>query len=232
MNLDWSQHSGIRRLLIPVAAIVGAFALGLALGLVGKTYPVASTSSDLATAEKEIGRLAREVDVAQTRNAVDEAALEILRSEIAANKEEMAALEEGLLFYKGLMAPGDITQGLSLREIELVAREEGHFSFRIVAQQEARTHNTIKGELSAEVYGLQNSEQVSYPLAELSDDIEDNAITLRFRYFQSIEGVLVLPQDFEPLGIRVVARATSPRKAEVSEEFAWRVKERFTHVGK
>jgi hypothetical protein len=90
----------------------------------------------------------------------------------------------------------------------------------------------LKGELSAEVFGLLGEEQVSYPLAELSDDFGNGVLQLRFRYFQSIEGELVLPAGFEPRGVSVVASSSTPRKAEVREQYPWQLQERFTHVGK
>jgi hypothetical protein len=174
-----------------------------------------------------------ELDVQHTRHEVDRQALEMVRSELAAQRERIAALEEELGFYKSLMAPGEIANGLSLRPIELVAREEpGRFGFRIVAQQEARKHDLLAGQLYAEVFGLQGEEPISYPLAELSQDLDENVVALRFRYFQAIEGEMVLPDGFEPQGVSVVASSSSPRKAEVREQFSWQLQERFTHVGK
>jgi hypothetical protein len=131
------------------------------------------------------------------------------------------------------MAPAEIARGLSLRPIELVARDvPGHYAYRIVAQQEARKHSPLRGELTAEVFGILDEQQVSYPLAELSDDLDEQVVLLRFRYFQAIEGELILPDGFEPKGVSLVASASAPRKKEVRERFPWQLQESFTHVGK
>lgn len=181
----------------------------------------------------EISRLQGEMEVQLTRHEVDRQALEMVRREIVSQKEQLAVLEEGLLFYRSLMAPGEIAQGLSLRPVELVPLEvPGRYAFRIVAQQEARKHNLLKGELSAEVVGLLDGEEVSYPIAQLSDDVDGLDVPLRFRYFQSIEGELELPQGFEPKSVNLAARASSPRKSEVRVQYPWLVQERFSHVGK
>jgi hypothetical protein len=183
--------------------------------------------------DREVARLQAELDVQVARQQMDQQALELVRREIAAQKEQISVLEEGLRFYRSLMAPGDIAQGLSLRPLELVALEPpGQYAFRIVAQQEARKHPLLKGELSAEVNGLLSEQEVSYLLAELSDDLDEESVPLRFRYFQSIEGQLSLPDGFEPHSVTLVARATTPRAMEVREQFPWRVQEKFTHVGK
>ena len=188
---------------------------------------------DLVESEAVMAQLRAELDVQQARHEMDQQALELVRREIAAQKEQIAAQEEGLRFYKSLMAPGEIAQGLSLRPPELVALEEpGQFAFRIVAQQEARKHSLLKGDLSAVLNGELADQEVSYSLAALSDDLEPGKVPLRFRYFQSIEGELRLPEGFEPRSVDLVATATAPRKMEVREQFPWQLQEKFTHVGK
>ena len=120
-----------------------------------------------------------------------------------------------------------------MRPLELVALDNpGYYSYRIVAQQEARKHSQLKGELSVEVIGVLAGQQVSYSLAELSSDIEGSEIALRFRYFQTIDGELSLPEGFEPRSVSLVATAIAPRKMEVREQYPWQVTEKFTHVGK
>jgi len=231
-----------KQLLILVPAVVAALVLGLGfylgqraaysgLGMDPESYRVMQL--ELSVARERLQALQGELDVQGTRHEVDRRALEMVRRELAAQKERIADLDEGLRFYQGLMAPGEIAQGLSLRAIELVSlQEQGHYAYRIVAQQEARKHELLKGILNAQVFGLLGDEQVSYPLSALSADLEEAAVALRFRYFQSIEGELVLPEGFEPTGVSVVATISTPRKAEAREQFPWQVQERFTHVGK
>ena len=221
-----------------VAAVVAIVILGVGFYL-GQTATYSGLGIDPtsyrslmdseAKRQGELDALQSELDMQKTRNEVDRGALELVRSDIASQKQEIAELEEGLQFYRSLMAPGEIAQGLSLRAIELVPREApGVFAYRI----EARKHATVKGELYIEVFGRLDQESVSYPLSTLSDDLDSNVVPLRFKYFQSIEGEMLLPDGFEPVSVNVVASATAPRKTEVREQFPWQVKERFTHVGK
>ena len=100
---------------------------------------------------------------------------------------------------KGLMAPEEVARGLSLRAIELVAQQEPRrYAYRIVVQQEARKHELLKGTLSVEVVGVLAVREVNYPLVELSDELTDELLVLRFRYFQAIEGVYDAPEGFVP----------------------------------
>jgi hypothetical protein len=217
--------------LVAAGFLLGRQSIDSGMGLDPALYR--KMQQELPEVRARAGQLARELDIERTRREVDRRSLEMVRSELAAQKEEIAALEEGLRFYRGLMAPGDTAQGLSLRDIELVDRAEaGHYAFRIVAQQEALKHQLLKGELRVEVFGTLLGQTVTYPLSELSDDVEEQEVPLRFRYFQAIEGEMVLPEGFQPEGLRIVARSQAPRKAEVTERFPWELKEKFTHVGR
>lgn len=182
--------------------------------------------------EQQFERMESELDISGMRTEVDRVALEMVRQELAAQKEQILKLEESLRFYRSLMAPDDIAKGLTLRPIELIATAaDNRFAYRIIVQQEARKHGLLKGSLSVKVVGVVDGQPVSISLTELSESVESEKIALRFRYFQPIQGELVLPNNFEPKAVSIVARATSPKKMEISEEFPWSVEERFSYVG-
>ena len=127
----------------------------------------------------------------------------------------------------------DLGSGLSLRKPELVpAATPGRFRYRFFVQQIEREYDMVEGSLSVDVSGFNGKQEVTYPLSELSKDFDDKASTLHFRYFQAIEGELVLPLGFEPKGITLVARASKPRKSKAKKQFPWELQERFINVGK
>jgi phosphotransferase system HPr-like phosphotransfer protein len=182
--------------------------------------------------EQQFELMESELDISGMRTEVNRVALEMVRQELAAQKEHILKLEESLRFYRSLMAPDDIAKGLTLRPIELIATAaDNRFTYRIIVQQEARKHGLLKGSLSVKVLGVADGQRVSISLAELSESVESDTIALRFRYFQAVAGEIVLPNNFEPKAVSIVVRATSPKKVEVSEEFLWSVEERFSYVG-
>jgi hypothetical protein len=188
---------------------------------------------ELSAAREALKVAQGDLQVQRTRHEVDSRAMELLRSEMAAEKERTADLEEGLRFYRSMVVSEDMASGLSLRKPELVPAESpGHLAYRIFIQQKEREYEMVEGTLSVEVFGLKDQAEVSYPLAELSEDFDRGAAALHFRYFQAIEGELALPEGFEPKGITVVARASKPRESEVREQFPWQLQERFINVGK
>ena len=235
MRRLWRQRL-LLAVLISLGFVVAAFYIGeraaySGMGLNPELYRAMKTQVPELQAQLVVAEARLEVQ--STQNQMGQQALEMVRRDLSDQKEQIASLEEGLQFYRSLMAPGEIAQGLSLRPLELVALDNpGYYSYRIVAQQEARKHSQLKGELSVEVIGVLAGQQVSYSLAELSSDIEGSEIALRFRYFQTIDGELSLPEGFEPRSVSLVATAIAPRKMEVREQYPWQVTEKFTHVGK
>lgn len=222
--------------LLLALAVAAGFYLGQqaaysGMGMDEKSYR--SMQRELPVVRRELKALQGDLQVQRTRNKVDSKALEMLRQEIAGQKERTADLEEGLRFYKGLMAPAEVANGLRFRAPELVVQaESGRYAYRIVVQQEALKHEMVKGSLQVEVFGLLGGQNVTYPLTELSGDLEDGALILQFRYFQAVTGELSLPEGFKPEGMNLVATVRKPRKTEVREQFPWHIQERFTHVGK
>ena len=194
---------------------------------------VASMQAELATLHKALDVAKGDLEMQRTRHEVDSRALELVRSEMAAEKDRTAELEEGLSFYRSMVVTGDAASGLSLRKPELVpAREAGHIAYRFFVLQKEREYDMLEGSLSVEVFGISGGKEVRYPLAQLSKQFKDSGGALHFRYFQAIEGEMELPAEFEPRGLTVVARARKPREADVKEQYPWELQERFINVGK
>tara|TARA_R110002049_G_scaffold237077_8_gene410181 strand:+ start:421 stop:1161 length:741 start_codon:yes stop_codon:yes gene_type:complete len=192
-----------------------------------------SMLSELSDLREALRVTRGDLEVQRTRHEVDRKALELLRIEIAAEKERTAGLEEGLSFYRSMVVSEDPGSGLSLRQPELVpGTAPGRWQYRFFVQQKEREYEMVEGSLSAQILGVEGEREVSYPLSELSPDFGDAASTLHFRYFQAIEGELVLPDGFTPRSITLVARASKPHKSKVKKQFPWEVQERFINVGK
>jgi hypothetical protein len=234
------ERLGPKLVLVTALLFCLALLLGIFLGrhaaykgMAAIPRAVDKTQVELSAAREALRVAQSDLQVQRTRHEVDSRAMELLRSEMAAEKERTADLEEGLRFYRSMVVSEDMASGLNLRKPELVrAKSPGSFAYRIFVQQKEREYEMVEGTLLVEVFGLKGQAEVSYPLAELSGDFDRRAAALHFRYFQATEGELVLPEGFEPKGMTVIARASKPRESEVREQFPWELQERFINVGK
>lgn len=188
--------------------------------------------SELAAMDAALKAARGDLEMQRTRHEVDRHALELLRSEMAAEKLRTTELEEGLSFYRSMVVSDDIAKGLSLRKPELVPGDNpSRIRYRIFVQQKDREYDLVEGHLTVDVAGISGDREVTYPLAKLSKDFNEKSATLQFRYFQAIEGEITLPDGFEPKEMKLTARARKPREMEVREQFPWTLQERFINVG-
>ena len=215
--------------------LLGGFYLGRHSGYADVQAPVGAakiSQSQLSDLREALDIALGELQMLRTGHEVDSQAIELLRSEMAAEKQRTAELEEGLSFYRSMLVSDEPEKGLDLHEPELVPGDKrGQFAYRIFIQQKDREYEMVEGVLAVDVFGVREEEPVSYPLAQLSEDFGANAATLHFRYFQSIEGKLALPEGFLPKGIILAARTNKPRETEIREEYPWELQERFINVG-
>jgi hypothetical protein len=167
----------------------------------------------------------------ETRREIDRTALELVRQELATQQETIAELEKGIHFYRSLMAPDSEADGLSVRSIDIAPGANGKHPFRILVQQSARKHDLLTGTLQVVVNGTLDGEAASYDLSDISDQVPNPDIRLRFKYFQAIDGLLELPAGFTPDSLSVSARSVTPRKSVVNKEIPWAVQEEISHVG-
>ncbi len=201
---------------VSVCCLLIGFALGRD-GAISERVSAALLSKDLdvkTTAMDEIQARLIEAELSATvhRNAADE-----VRADLQQLHAQLETLRQEVAFYKSLMAPGEMTQGLQIKELELQAGEsERSYRFQLLLTQIARRRAYISGSVRIELIGSQpggepgatdvsNGDQVVLPLTEVSA-LEAYPVKFKFRYFQDIAGQINLPEGFTPESIAVVAQ--------------------------
>ncbi len=226
-----------RRLRFALAAL-GLFLAGVLLGGYGNLYLGLESAWENRDLREQIVTQTRQLETlrqwrsdAETRREIDRAALELVRKELAEQQEAIAELEKGVHFYRSLMAPEEQSEGLSVRSIDLKpALDDGRYQFRILVQQSSRKHNLLTGTLSVMVHGDEGGEEKAYNLSDLSEQVPEPQIRLRFKYFQAIDGELALPDGFTPRTVSAAARSSKPRRVNIQKEFPWSVQEKISDV--
>jgi hypothetical protein len=154
--------------------------------------------------------------------AVDRQVIEEVRSALRDARRQGAALQEEITFYKGLMDPGNGVRGLDLRSFELQEGDDAQsFDFKLVVQQVTTQHQLISGYATVTLLGQDSAGRREISLHELSEEVEEAKIPLRFRYFQAVEGSLSLPSDFEPHQVRLLARSSGRKGQTVEKLVDW-----------
>lgn len=197
---------------------------------------MAQSGFRFSSAEESSERLIDRVEQLRTENrqmsqqivnlergrAVDEQALNQARRTIVGLETELASLQSELVFYKNIMAPSDSSRGLQIDRLALRSADaEGIYDFMVVLVQRGDNKNFLSGAAEVTIVGRRNDQSESIALKEVSEDIESTDIKLRFRYFQEVKGRLQLPEGFEPLEVKVMAKRDGSGSARVERTFDW-----------
>lgn len=219
----------LRRTLILLAFSITAAVLGYVAGM-------AQGGFRFSTAEESRDRLEQQVEQLREQNRkasqelvnlergqrIDAQALNQARKTIVNLETQIASLKADLIFYKNIMAPSETSKGLQVDRLNMQsARQDGAYNFKLVLTQVGNNKSYISGVVAVNVIGMRNDEREVIALRDLSDDIDDLGVKFRFRYFQDIEGLLRIPEDFEPLELQVVARAEGNKSSQAERTFNW-----------
>ena len=78
----------------------------------------------------------------------------------------------------------------------------------------------VSGTIELSVAGVQGSQAKRLPLKDLSDP-GTSEIAFEFKYFQRLQGRLVLPPDFVPHQVYVKVNAIGSRPSQTEMLFGW-----------
>jgi len=215
--------------ILVAASVWGCYYAGYSKGMAAQEHAlaeVARLTSELDGSRKKAAELEQNLANLQMSAEVDKQSNEDVRQEVLNLKDEIARLTEENGFYKGLMSPKDNESGLSIGSVELAnTRMPGAYSFKVVVQQLVTRHEFISGTLSISVHGHEAGLEKSYDITELSPRIDRDALKLRFKYFQVVEGEFTLPSGFEPEGFEVQARVGGRNPQSKTKKYGWLVEE-------
>ncbi|KUJ82736.1 hypothetical protein AWR36_009205 [Microbulbifer flavimaris] len=179
---------------------------------------------ELEKLQKENEALRLRATTAEQSLTIGEKASENVRSELVEKENRIAELKQEISFYRGLMAPADGSEGVSIGRFSISqAAESRSYQYKLLVQQSATRHNLVTGQATFTVVGSQDGQPKRYPLSALSPQVDSEKIPLRFKYFQNIEGELQLPEGFEPEGVELSLKSSGRGGFNIDQRYGWLV---------
>jgi hypothetical protein len=166
--------------------------------LMSENAHLASSSEIDATASKQVGEKLTELN------------------------DEMLELKEELVFYRSLLSPAEMEPGLQILGIQMIKDGSSNaYNYKIVLTQRHNGNQLAMGNVNVQVSGLQSGKSAQLDLAELAATSGDAIMSFHFKNFQSLEGKLVLPDDFEPKDVLVNVNPTTHGIKQVERNYEW-----------
>lgn len=170
--------------------------------------------SDIATLREQKAFLERAAQIDKQAYEEQKARLRVLQAEILELKEELA-------FYRGIVSPRDASRGLRLQSLKIESNGTPRgYRYKVVLTQVLKNDRTARGKVRLQVEGLQNGGPKTYELGDLTEK-SIKELEYRFRYFQNIEGDIVLPKDFKPLRVSVAIHPRGGAEDEIEKTIDW-----------
>ncbi len=174
--------------------------------------------SALETAEERIERQRQRISVLRRSDQISRSANLELQGTVAEREEEIAALRADVGFYERLVGGGSQRQGLTVHSLNLSPVGDGAWRYTVTLTQNLQKARVSSGNLALSVDGVQAGQLSTLDWSALLQDEAAAGQPFSFKYFQQLEGSVMLPEGFTPHRVRVRLRADGSTSERV---FPW-----------
>lgn len=207
-------HAGRWRALSWLLALSACGAAGVWWGL-NMTAPPAVLDDRRALLTDQISQLLLQAEA-------DQQTLNELRNHLTDQAADIAALEDMLAFYRGVLAPEEGDTPVVLRDPELVFTGQARrWQFTMVIHRGEAGESVYRGQLGLRIRGQGPGEPTFVSVSEVDSADESSVFPLRFRYLQQLQVVISLPEGFVPETIESVVTLTGPVRKTAQRSDRW-----------
>ena len=169
--------------------------------------------------EQQKAEVQDQLAIAKRANQVDVAAHQQIKIDLKDLQQENFELREEVDFYRGIVAPRESSQGLRIDQFS-VTKTSGHnlYHFTLVLTQVKKNQRFTRGSVKLTFEGAKNGLPKTLALNQLSVEKKKD-LKFKFRYFQKLEGDLVLPDGFIPR--QVLVNVIPRKKKNIQSHFDW-----------
>lgn len=165
--------------------------------------------------------LRERVAILEQGSEIDRQAYAEVQRYLDGQQSELFNLREELAFYRGVVTPPKGRSGLQIQDIKLEPDPGGQsFHYKLMLTHAGKNNESVRGEVTLAVDGSGGDVPDRLTLADMSQDGKSGK-PFRFKYFQSLEGEIRLPEGFEPRAIYVEAKPEGKGKSPVEKTISW-----------
>jgi len=175
-----------------------------------------------ARLEAENTRLNAKVAELQMARQLDRDAYGQIEHTLGDLQSQLARQGDDLAFYRSIVSPADGIEGLRIQRFEVIpGTKPREFLLRLTLIQAMRHENVVSGLAQIEVNGMRGDRPARYSVGELLGRPRAQ-LPFSFRYFQTIEQAVLLPEGFQAFEADVEVRSAKLRSP-MQQSFPWKV---------
>ncbi len=213
---------GTRWLLIVLAALwIGSVVLTGWLAIRWASPHLARVTAEnarLRDQSKQLDDLQQRVTTLKRSDDISRAANQELQTSLSERDEEVSALRADVAFYERLVGTSGQRRGLSVHSVKMDQNSNGSWHFATTLTQNLNRGKISQGDLSLQIEGAKAGKLQTLQWNDLLQKPEAPPQAFQFRYFQKVEGSVMLPPGFTPHRVRVYLRSEGTT---IQQAFPW-----------
>lgn len=209
---------------LPVAfALAGVLVMLLVFGVWGLWRTLVGSGPDaparIRALEAQVEEQAQRATTLARSDQISREANRELQGALAEREEEVAGLRADVAFYERFVGATAQRRGLTVHELQLRPGQAGVWHFTATLTQSLNRDAVSEGGLTLVVEGTRDGRLEELTWTALRQHDAAAPLEYSFKYFQQVQGDLVLPTGFTP--VRVTAHLAPARGTAVTQSFTW-----------
>lgn len=150
---------------------------------------------------------------------IDKTAYADLKVSLTESSKDMTDLRDELNFYRNILSPDENGTGIQVDLFSIVALDPpGRYQYEFTLIQMQPHNNPMIGSLNVEIEGVEAGIRRIVDVTIFGDPLKKQ---LSFKYYQKIQGVFDVPDNFSPTGIAVSFQADTDSAIAISQSYPW-----------
>ena len=179
----------------------------------------APTQQSAAALRTSSDKLSQEVSTLRRSDQISREANRDLERALAERDEEIAGLRADIAFYERFVGATGQRRGLSVHDLEMKLQSGDAWHFVATLTQNLNRGAVNTGQVTLAVEGTRNDRLEKLTWSGLRKQTSAPGVSYSFKYFQQVEGEVMLPKDFKPL--RVTVRLVPAGGSALDQSFPW-----------
>jgi hypothetical protein len=171
--------------------------------------------------DAQIRELRQQVTTLKRSDQISRNANIELQSTLADREEEISGLRADVAFYERLVGSTGQRHGLNAHEAVFSPETGGTWHYVITVTQNLNRGSITEGQMRFSVDGVRAGKLLTAKWDDLLQKTNAPGQPFSFRYFQQLEGSVILPPGLTPQHVRVVLAA---KGGNVEQVFPWSTK--------
>lgn len=171
---------------------------------------------------KELVELRKSLATVNAGLEIDKKSTKDLQQTVKDLNAKLTQAQNEVAFYKRVMKPTEGEQRLRLQTWDLKpTAKKGTYDFELVISQNSQNNNRLEGRALVNILGKKGNTKMAIPLKDVSPEVGELSIKFGFKFFQRVQGQIILPKDFVPEKVEIILQSTGYNATRLERIFDW-----------